>query len=319
MKTSLVSKKVLVLENTRKALSVLLSHPFFPILLLQNWAYLIEQHRVHSENPICSSARESLGEKCYGNTLWEKGGRKEGREMYCSHHQICTARLTLHTDNVILFSGLQKKEKERAFQKTKYRDKSDFSIMMVFALLISVSHYYNKNHHKQFYQLIWQFFLPSSHVHISLLKNAHAPQLTKKSLGTHWTGITAAHVRNPTVFFTTISWWKLFHPKLWVKVTHQQTISHLLWNWKKAAGAWLCPATLPAPTSHWNSCSHRKHSNPAPPVYLPSHPKSSYSKKKSVFYPKRATLIQPKVCDQRLDFDNILISAFENFRPFEPN
>lgn len=44
-----------------------------------------------------------------------------------------------------------------------------------------------------------------------------------------------------------------------------------------------------------------------------------FQEKKCVFYPKRATLIQPKVCDQRLDFDNILISAFENFRPFEPN
>lgn len=80
--------------NTRKALSVLLSHPFFLIFLLQHWVYPTEQQRAHSKNPICSSARKSPGGKCYGNTPWEKEGRKEGREMYCSHHRIYTARLT---------------------------------------------------------------------------------------------------------------------------------------------------------------------------------------------------------------------------------
>lgn len=92
----------------------------------------------------------------------------------------------------------------------------------------------------------------------------------QKSLDICWTGITAGHMKNPTVYFSTISWWKLLHPKPCVKVSHQQSISYLLWNWKKAAGAQLCPAALPwaASTSYWNSCSHRKHLNPGPPVYF---------------------------------------------------
>lgn len=111
--------RFLLLGNTRKALSVLLSHPFFPIFLLQCGAYPIEQHGVHSENPICSSARESLGGKCYGNTPWERGGRKEGREMYCSHHQIHTARLThAHRQHNALQRPSKKRKTKRAFQKT---------------------------------------------------------------------------------------------------------------------------------------------------------------------------------------------------------
>lgn len=149
--------RFLLLGNTRKALSVLLSHPFFPIFLLQYGAYPIEQHGVHSENPICSSARESLGGKCYGNTPWERGGRKEGREMYCSHHQIHTARLThAHRQHNTLQRPSKKKEKEKGISENKHRDKSDarhyFSIIistaMVFPLSISMSHYYSKNLHK---------------------------------------------------------------------------------------------------------------------------------------------------------------------------
>lgn len=152
-------------------------------------------------------------------------------------------------------------------------------------------------------------------MHIFLLKNAHASQLTQKSLGICWTGISVGHMKNPTVFFSTISWWKLLHPKPCVKVTHQQTISHLLWNWKKAAGAQLCPATLPgaASTSHWNSCSYRKHSNPVPPVYFTIPSQIAAIPRTRIFYPKRVTLIRSKVFGS---FDDILISAFENFRDF---